>query len=465
MKLSISIYALSLLLGVSHADCGVDGGTIVVANPNYDLLDELEACSTIFGDILVDPAFVYLILEGPQEITGTVIAHDNEILKYVSLPDVRKLGGFSFVNPKITGRISFPEMTEIGNLEWRDITWMYEDDYLEWGAGKLVTISNLNVEGTDLSGFLRDYKSSLDDSFYYDGLEQLQNAGNVRVVGNRRMDSVVFPGLKTISGALIVGDNVYFPEGGEGRLRISLPVLESAGSVAIYDINVYRGPSGGEIDLPVLGHVFGDLNVTDIMGLTEISLPALTDIDAALRLTGNKVLKTVDFPELRRVSQVVLDGDFEKISFPALEEVSSFRVVTPGNFDCSSLGHIREIAGEFSCTGKNGSDDPEGPPSSTSDVPAPSPSDTGSSPTTTTKEPSVTSGGSTAVNQPGQTDDPATTSSPESTSGPDATGGAGGIPTSENPTNPSETEPATSGASSMRRSPFGIIFTVFKRWM
>ncbi|KAI0552653.1 hypothetical protein F4679DRAFT_533441 [Xylaria curta] len=359
MRIVTAIYALSLI-GVTFGDCGVEGSTTVVANPNYQILDELEACSTISGDILIDPTFGYFILNGPLEITGTVIAHDNSILKYVSFPNVTHLGGFSFASPQITGRINFPVVTKIDNLEWRDITWRY-DDYFEWHAENLVAVSSLNVEATDLSGFSPDYES-YDGSFYYDGLQQLETVDNIRVVNNRRMDNVVFSGLKTVNGSLIVGNNVNSyrlasERDTESRL-ISFPVLESAGSVVIYDDSPSSVPPEGKVDLPVLGHVFGDFNVTNTEGITEIFVPTLTDIDGGLLIRGSKGLKNIDFPELRRIDHVVLDvgfslhGSFQKVNFPLLEEVRSFHV-SAYDFNCSSLVHIFKIATEFSCHSLN----------------------------------------------------------------------------------------------------------------
>ncbi|KAI1820461.1 hypothetical protein F4861DRAFT_542909 [Xylaria intraflava] len=366
MKLATPIYAFSLLR-VTAADCGVEGGTTVVANPNYKIMDELEACSTISGDILIDPAYVYLILNGPQEITGTIIAHENRILKAFSLPDVRKLGGFSFASPTITTSISLSEVTEIGNLEWRNITWEYDFEYFEWAAPKLVAVSSLNVEDTYLSGFLRDYPTYDGSSFYYNGLEQLKTADTVRVLNNHRMNEVIFPALKTVSGPLVIGNNFNTRRQRGKRdaknMLISLPALESAGSVAVYDEKTAPPSQTGEIDLPVLSHVFGDLSITDARGVTEIHAPSLTDIDGDLYILRNRRLRTLDFPNLRRVNRIVLDagdgydGGFEKISFPALEEVGAFHINSVLGFDCSSLGHIRQIAREFSCLTGDGAYD------------------------------------------------------------------------------------------------------------
>ncbi|KAI0098619.1 hypothetical protein GGR51DRAFT_537762 [Nemania sp. FL0031] len=472
MRLATPIYVLSLL-EVALADCGVDGGTIVVANPNYQILDELEACSTIFGDILIDPGFVYFILQGPQEITGTIIAHDNVILKSLSLPDVHKLGGLSFASPDIETVITFPEVTEIGSLEWRNITWEYDFDYFSWAAEKLVTVSNLNVEATYLSGFKPDYPNYDGTSFYYGGLGQLEMADNIRVVNNLRMDEIVFESLKTISGSLIVGSNFNFLNSRGKRdansLLVSLPALESIGNVIIYDEDIARGNPEGKIDLPILGHVFGDFNVTNIGGISEISVPALTDVDGGLYILGNKALKNLDFPELRRVNHVFIDGGdayyggFETISFSALEEVGPFHVRAPAyNFDCSSLEHIRQIASEFSCENSRGTYDPD-TPSSTSEVPTPTPSDPAPSPTATTDEPSMTSE-PVSTGLPSQTNVPAPTDPAEPTSNPDTTGGAGDTPTSEAPASASGSEPATSGASGLS-SPFGLILLLLTYWL
>ncbi|KAJ2997181.1 hypothetical protein NUW58_g724 [Xylaria curta] len=438
--------------------CGEEGGTIVVANPNYNILNDFEACSTIFGDILVDPAFVYFILNGPQEITGTIIAHDNTILKYVSLADVRKLGGFSFASPAITGRIKFSEVTEIGFLEWRNVTFNRNTgvEWMEWEAPKLVAVSSLNVEGTDLSGFLPDY-ISYDGGFYYHGLEHLETADNIRVVDNRRMTKVVFPALKTISGPLIVGNNDGpSPRGKQdpdSRL-ISFPALESVGSVSIYYNDNFLSSQEGKVDLPVLGHVFGDFNVTNGIVINELSVPALTEVDGGLYILNNKGLKKLDFPELRKADRIVIDGGdsdnggFETITFPVLERVGAFHVRAPAsNFDCSSLDHIREIASEFSCTSSRR-------PSSTIGSPTPTPSGPASSPT---GEPGPT-------NDPEGTDDPAPTGSPDSTHNPDATNGAAPNPTNGEPSTPSQSVPATSGASSFG-SPFRIVSLLLERWL
>ncbi|KAI1129524.1 hypothetical protein F5Y10DRAFT_238106 [Nemania abortiva] len=473
MRLTTSIFAISLL-GVALADCGVEGGTIIVANPNYDIMDELDACSTIFGDILLDPAFVYFMLRGPQEITGTIIAHDNVILKSLSLADVRKLGGFSFASPTIETVISFPEVTEIGFLEWRNITWDYEFSHFTWQAEKLVTVSNLNIEATYISGFMPDYPTYDGTSFYYGGLTQLEMANTIRVVDNQRMDEVVFQSLKEMSGSLIVGSNYNFLNSRGKRdgtsLLVSLPELVLVGgSVVIYDDDVIRGSQEGKIDLPALDHVFGDFNVTNIGGISEISVPTLGEINRGLYILGNKGLKSLDFPELRRVDHVVIDGGdsyyggFETISFPVLEEVGSFHVNAPAyNFDCSSLEHIRQIASEFSCSNSRGTYDPDAP-SSTSEVPPPSPTDPESSPTATTDEPSATSG-SMETDQPSQTNSPATTVPADSTSSPNATSDAGATPTNESPADASGSAPASSGASGPE-SPIVAVLLLFTYWL
>ncbi|KAI0401628.1 hypothetical protein F4802DRAFT_618671 [Xylaria palmicola] len=355
----ITPVALLSLAGVGLADCGVEGGTIVVDNPNgFSILDELETCSTVYGNILIDPAFVYFILQGPQEITGTITAHDNTILKFFWLQDVRRLGGLSLANPQISARVNVTALEEIGTMEWKDIFWHYTDDFFEFHAPNLKKISSLNVESTDLSGFAPDYVS-WDGSFYYEGLQKVTTADNIRVVRNRRMDNVVFPALKSISESLVVADNVNnFPsEGSSSRMLISFPALESVGSVSIYDSRVYRSSLGGKINLPILSHVFGDFNVSSVKGVRELAVPALKEVDGSIHVVGNKGLYNLNFPELRKADRIILEGGnngFETISFPSLEEVGAFHVSSAARgFDCSSLDYIKKIATEFSCSTKN----------------------------------------------------------------------------------------------------------------
>ncbi|KAI0465618.1 hypothetical protein F4859DRAFT_375008 [Xylaria cf. heliscus] len=450
MRLAAPIYAFSLI-GVTLADCGVEGGTIVVANPNYKILDELDDCSTIFGNIFVDPEFVFFISNGPRDITGTLIAHNNTILKFISLSNVTHLGGFSFASPQTTGRIYLPAMTRIDNLEWRNITWQHDEDYFEWHAKNLVAVSSLNVEATDLSGFYPDY-ASYDGSFSYDGLQQLETANNIRVVNNRRMDNVEFSGLGSISGSLIVGNNINnyrILQAGKintGSRLISFPALKTVGSVVIYDEAKINTTSEGKIDLPTLGHVLGDFNVTNTEGFAEISVPALTDIDGGLYILDNNGLKSLDFPGLRRVKHIVLDGGdshdggFEKITFPVLEEVDTFHLNSPGYMlDCSSLDHIREIATEFSCSNSEGIyyANTSSPSNERSVTSRPIPTD-----------------------KPSHTNEPGTTDFPDSRSN---TGRVGATPTNQNPTDASGSTLATSSVLSLEAF-FRIISSLLNGW-
>ncbi|KAI1358394.1 hypothetical protein F5Y08DRAFT_116840 [Xylaria arbuscula] len=468
LKLLTFLYTLPLLRG-SLADCGVDGGTTILANPNFAILDELEACTTIFGDILVDPE-----LEGPQEITGTIIAHDNAILKAVSLPDVKKLGGFSFVNPQIDGNVNFPEVTEIGNLEWKDIFFPYQFSTFSWSASKLIKVSSLDVESTYLSGFVPDDDPSVDWPTY-SSLEQLEMADNIRIVDNKRMNEIVLPGLKTVSGSLIVGNNVddLHPGGkrdGDNYL-VSFTTLESTGNLVVYDDSPYRGALEGKIDLPVLNHVFGDLNFTDIERVTEISLPALTDVDGGLYVLNNGGLSNLEFPELRRVDHVVIDDQhadvaFETISFPVLEEIGSFHVYSSYyDFDCASLDHIGKIASDFSCSTPSNSHNSDAPSSST-ETPTPSPFPTSSESLPTTENSDTVA--TTATSQTDQTGAPAATTTkaatgteiPKQTQSPIATEDTGPAPTVGDGPDTSETTPAMSNASSLK-PPFARIVSLF----
>ncbi|KAI0503241.1 hypothetical protein F5B22DRAFT_558795 [Xylaria bambusicola] len=478
----LTVFSVLPLLGGVLADCGVEGGTITIANPDFDILTELEACETIYGNILVDPAYVYFILDGgPFEITGTVIAHDNEILKAVRLQNATRIGGFSFASPAITGRVDFPEMEYIGNLEWINIVFRTDQgiDWYEWNALKLVGIGSLNVEGTSISGFKPDYPSYDGVSFYYGGLEQLQTADNIRVVGNTRMDDVVFTGLKTVSGAIIIGDNLNY-DGGFGKrdgraLLVSFPALETAGSIAIYDKDVpLRLSDSGKVDFPILNHVFGDFGITDIKGLTEVSVPALTDVDGGIKITLNEALKEVDFPELRRVGRVEIVAEinlgFDKVSFPVLEEVGEFLVDSgANNFDCSSLEHIRAIATKFSCRNEKGDYNPGVP--ATTGTPTLSSSSVASSPSETTTldtnpKPTLT-GDATTTSVPLTTGDSATgesLASTASTSGVAVTTGSENTSTStESAPTVTESVPATGGASSLK-SPIGSMVFLLKRW-
>ncbi|KAI0158093.1 hypothetical protein GGR57DRAFT_459006 [Xylariaceae sp. FL1272] len=372
MKLACPLTILSLL-GIALADCGVDGETITIANPDYAILDELEACHTIYGDILIDPAYVYFILDGgPFEITGTIIAHNNVILKAVRLQNATRLGGFSFLDPDIDGNVDFPEMGFIGDMEWR----LTRADF-SWNAPKLTAIGNLNIHQTLLSGFTAGQEDY--DALYYGfaGLDALQTAESVRLVDNVRMDEVILSGLKTVTNALIVADNNNYYQGDipwnpwePKPLLVSFPALESAGSVAVYDLAVdSREFDNGKVDFPNLGYVAGNFEITDIKGLTELSVPVLTDIDGGLKVTLNEALKHIEFPQLKNVDHIEVVADtrvgFDTVSFPALEKVGSFYLNSANEFDCSSLDSIRAIASDFTCITNNDSDNSETLPPAT----------------------------------------------------------------------------------------------------
>ncbi|KAI1815447.1 hypothetical protein GGS20DRAFT_597051 [Poronia punctata] len=240
MKLSPSIFALSIL-GKALADCGKEGETITIDNDGgFDKLKELEQCDIIKGDIIIDPKFVYFILDGPTEIQGKITAHNNEILKFVAAANVTKIGGYSLADPAISSQTSFPELVEIGNLEWTGIQQIELYGLFAWKAPHVSHISNFSVTATELSGFTADYPTLDEGEFYYDGFPALESADKIEIKSNWLMPAVVFEALKTI-GRLTISNNKRLE-------KIEFPLLTKAGEIFIAD-NVT------EINFPVLEQV------------------------------------------------------------------------------------------------------------------------------------------------------------------------------------------------------------------
>ncbi|KAI1811943.1 hypothetical protein GGS20DRAFT_560347 [Poronia punctata] len=460
--------------GGALAQCGVDGETIEVNYDSPTILEDINPCDIIYGDLHVAPGWVYFDLPHPVEFTGTIILDRNEILKWFNVDSAEKMGGLRILSPPWIGQMNLPKLTEIGLLEWRNITWADQDDGFSWLANELVHISNLVVEETFLSGFTKVISPYGWE--WYNGLEALQTADEIRVVNNPRMGHILFPSLKSVSGTLNLGNN-------RGHPAMSFPALESVGAVDIFDKDITRGIHSGVLDFPVLTHVSGDFKFTGLYGTKSIVAPGLTDVEGGVYITGNKFLEEVDLSNLKSTSEIVVEGTpggdpnargISHLNFPSLERVDKFRISLDSyGFTCNQVEWIKDIANDYYCfDGRSGNGGATG--TGTGTVPGTKPPVTYSSqpgytsfppvPTTTSDLPAFSSSSSFSPSSPlatvtttkGPGGHPTVTPVPTTTE-------SGDVPPASSSA-PATSTPATAGASRMN-SPFGFIFSIVKRWI
>ncbi|OAX82210.1 hypothetical protein ACJ72_03443 [Emergomyces africanus] len=93
------------------------------------------------------------------------------------------------------------------------------------------------------------------------------------------------------------------------------------------------------ISMPDLEEVGGWVLIGYLNELTNVSFPKLHSIGVDMAVVGNPKLKSIAFPELKNVtSGVLIDGDFNEVSFPKLKQVGFMQVKSTGDLDCRALG-------------------------------------------------------------------------------------------------------------------------------
>jgi len=151
-------------------------------------------------------------------------------------------------------------------------------------------------------------------------LARCTSAPGVTIRSGAALDTSVLHALVTITGDLVIGPTVGTSEIMLGELRVVGGAIRVAGNTLMHGLLLPRLERAGRIEI--------DGNAA----VATVSLPRLTAVHGALRITDNASLELVDLSMLREIDQeLALTGDPELalVEAPVLKAAASVQIEVP----------------------------------------------------------------------------------------------------------------------------------------
>jgi hypothetical protein len=338
---------------------GVDGDLTINGSKG---LAKLSSTVCITGSLIIEASpLTEVVLPRLSEIGGDLIIRDNGKLTKVDLPLLRLVGGAAlFLNlPQLTA-VALPELTVVG-------------DHLIFGRhADLDAAMSMSSPGSNLSGL---------------NLPVLQAVGGAVVFRNNpALESFELPKLDYVEDGLIVDTNAKLSgfqiandaeifrtleftdnslltslKGIQGRtvLQGDLRISGHPGLRSLQDLSALQtiqggfflenNPRLGDIAMPALESLGGDIEILAHEIVSQISWPMLKEVGGAVEISGNNSLTTVTFEGLEKVggnlditanfglTKVDVDaltaiaGDLGAVDNPALTRIAAASLLTIGN--------------------------------------------------------------------------------------------------------------------------------------
>jgi GPI-anchored cell wall organization protein len=284
---------------VSAAQCD---GPITIQNQGD--ATALASCSTIKGDVEIDSSVAgTLELNGVQQITGDLTCLNATQLTSLSADRLGTIGGkFRLEELQILSTLAFNGLSEVLTIQWIALPALQSLAFTR-GVSKVENILISNTGLTSLNGL------------------ELETVGLMDINNNRYLDTVDVNNMANVTSAITFSAN-------SKTLEIKLPNLEFAANMTFRNVsnvdlpslNFVNGSIGffsntfESISLPNLTKTGQALVFQDGIGLSNISVPMITEVGAALNINNNPDLKKIDgFPKLEVVVGALdFSGDFNE---------------------------------------------------------------------------------------------------------------------------------------------------------
>ncbi len=233
-----------------------------------------------------------LTLNGVQQITGDLRCINATQLTSLSADKLATIGGrFDLEELQILSTLAFDALSEVLTIKWIALPALQS---LAFNRG-VSKVTNILVSNTGLTSL--------------NGLE-LESVGLMDVNNNRYLNTVDVNNMKNVTESISFAAN-------SKTLAIKLPNLQYAANLTFRNVSDVQVPSltyvNGSIgfysntfqsmSLPNLTETGQALVFQDGIGLSNISVPQITKIGAALNVNNNPDLKTIDgFPNLETIA-------------------------------------------------------------------------------------------------------------------------------------------------------------------
>lgn len=263
----------------------------------------IAGCSTIEGDVIIDSSVAgTLTLNGVQQITGSLTCINATQLTSFSSDQLATIGGkFDLEELQILSTLAFDALSEVFTIQWVALPALQS---LAFNRG-VTKVQNILVSNTGLTSL--------------NGLE-LETVGLMDINNNRYLDTV------DVNNMINVTESISFAANSR-TLEIKLPNLIVAANMTFRNVSDVQLPSLAyvngsvgfysntfeSISLPNLTETGQALVFQDGIGLSNISVPSIIEVGAALNINNNPDLKVIDgFPMLGIVVGAIdFSGDFD----------------------------------------------------------------------------------------------------------------------------------------------------------
>ncbi|KAI1126311.1 GPI-anchored cell wall organization protein ecm33 [Nemania abortiva] len=320
-ELVSAVAAFTLVSGVAALGCKDDP---VEINSQADAT-QAGACSTIANDVVFGTsAGPNIDLSGKlTEIGGSLTVKNNGILQSLQSTSLQTIGGaFQLNNVTSLYSLVFPDLSEVGSIDWTTLSSLSEPTFGNPGVTKAQSVLVADTSVSNLDGI------------------NVQELTDMNINNNRRL-SKFSTSIKTLSNALYVNANAL-------NMTMEMPNLEWIANMTIANVSTFAVPS--------LKAVNGSMRF-DSNYFTEFIAANLTEIhDGDLSFVSNPQLQNISIPLLTRVGggvTIANNTDLEKIDgLGSLEDVGG-AIKMRGSFDEIDLPSLDNVVGtaEFVSTG------------------------------------------------------------------------------------------------------------------
>ena len=254
----------------------------------------LASCTTYSGSVAIPTGLSVptdqnghqdLSIDGVQVITGNLTVTNAVMLASLSFGDLQSIGGFELGALTVLSELSMPQITKVNQLNFTALPALQQ---LSFGNTGITQASSILITNTGLSSL--------------QGINNLEQVDFFNVNNNPSLQNISLQ-VTSIKNSLDIEANDGYVTG----LQTSFPLLETAQNMTFRNCSSVLLPSLANVseDLGFYGNTMqsfaapnlttcGGLIFVDNTDLTNISLPALTSINASYQIANNTQLKIIN---------------------------------------------------------------------------------------------------------------------------------------------------------------------------
>lgn len=276
---------------VAAAQCSNSATLTITASADAS---GLASCTTYSGSVAIPTGLSVptdqnghqdLSIDGVQVITGNLTVTNAIMLASLSFGDLQSIGGFELGGLTVLSELSMPQLSKVDQLNFTALPALQQ---LSFGGTGISQASSILITNTGLSSL--------------QGINNLQQVDFFNVNNNPSLQNISLQ-VTSIKNSLDIEANDGYVTG----LQTSFPLLETAQNMTFRNCSSVSLPSLANVseDLGFYGNTMqtfaapnlttcGGLIFVDNTDLTNISLPALTSINASYQIANNTQLKIIN---------------------------------------------------------------------------------------------------------------------------------------------------------------------------